>query len=468
MKITLNAGMTVENMPPALTEYVYADLTVPNPDYVKRERLDLYLGDTDEDLSLVRIFYDEDENIVYRLPRGYYGKLAYIARATGAPFDVVDKRLILPKIDISFKGELRDYQKRAFEALIRNSQGVLVAPCGSGKTAIGMALIAHWKQPALILVHTLDLLKQTREAARRWLGVEAGAIGGGKFDVRPITVGTVQTAEKHPELARQFGLVLLDEAHHAPASTFTETIQRFPAGVRYGLTATPDRDDGLGPFMTAVLGPIRHEITQDELREAGVLVIPRVEFIRTDFSYNYHDGQDWTDMITALVRDADRNDLIIRIICDLIDEGRRILALSQRVEHCEALFRAIERARPGTAALAVGTRAKERREGISRIASGDAQVLFATQLADEGLDAPILDAEVLLTPQRSKDRAVQRVGRILRSLDGKRQPILIDLVDANIPILRSQAHSRFFGAYRTLSPGVRLPDWLAYQRKTAA
>jgi superfamily II DNA or RNA helicase len=173
-------------------------------------------------------------------------------------------------------------------------------------------------------------------------------------------------------------------------------------------------------------------------------------------------------MITALVRDAKRNSLIFNVISRLLDDGRRILALSQRVEHCEMFYEAMERFRPGAAALAVGKQKKERVEGIRRITNGGAQVLFATQLADEGLDAPILDAVVLMTPQRSENRTVQRVGRVLRARDGKEQPIVIDVVDSSIGVLWNQARSRFFGAYLQLSPETRLPEWLLPQRKEVA
>jgi superfamily II DNA or RNA helicase len=328
-----------------------------------------------------------------------------------------------------------------------------------------MTLVAHWRQPALILVHSKDLLNQTIAAVRQWLGVEPGTIGGGKVDTRSVTVGMVQTLNKRSELveelAGQFGLVLLDEAHHAAASTFMGLLQHFPAKFRFGLTATPKRADGLGLFMTSVIGPIRHEITQDELEASGVLVVPRVEFVKTNFHYEYDD--DFTDMITELVRDTGRNELIYSVIRQLLDDGRRVIALSGRVEHAEEFYRIFERVMPGIAALAVGTMKKgERAESIRRITDGEARVLFATSLADEGLDAPCLDALVLMSPSRSERKTIQQAGRIMRSVDGKRQPVICDLVDSRTPILRSQAHSRFFGVYRELSPGTRLPDWLEY------
>jgi superfamily II DNA or RNA helicase len=461
MKITIGNDILVEDMPEEIAGRVYEDLTVSNPEYAKRRKLGKWLGGIEPTLTLMRRSGDHSCS----LPRGYLERLTRFAEENTARVDIVDKRLLLSEIDVSFHGSLRDYQQRAFDSMTKHNDGILVAPCGSGKTAIGIALAAYHRQPALFLVHTVDLLKQTAEAARRWLRIDAGMIGDGKLDVRPVTVGTVQTVRKHPELARLFGCVILDECHHCPASTFMDTLQTFPATFRYGLTATPTRDDGLSSFMIAMLGPVRHTIVRNELYAADVLVVPRVEFIKTAFRYPYAD--DWTDMITALVQDAGRNRIIFEVVRGLLDDGRRILALSQRVDHCVMFYEAMERFRLGAAALAVGARKKERLDGIRRITEGNAQILFATQLADEGLDAPALDAEVLLTPQRNGSRAEQRLGRILRSLDGKRQPVLIDLVDVNVPVLRSQAHSRYFGAYRQLSPGSRLPDWLEYKRRVA-
>jgi superfamily II DNA or RNA helicase len=420
MRIEISSNLFVVGMPRDVAERARHELTVPNPEYVKRERLGKWLGDTKPELTLFSYCGDG----LSILPRGYLERLMRLAGESGEAVTIADERLALPEIELTFNGELRDYQQRAFDAMTRRADGVLVAPCGAGKTALAMSLIAHCKQPALVLVHTTDLLKQTREAARRWLGVEAGIIGNGKIDIRPITVGTVQTVRKCPQLARLFGCVVLDECHHCPASTFTNTLQMFPAAFRYGLTATPRRDDGLSSFMTAALGLVRHTITREELCTADVLVVPRIEFVRTAFEYRYTD--DWATMISALTHDADRNNLLYRVICRLLDDGRRVLALSQRVGHCEAFYRAVEHYRPGAAALAVCTRKKERIEGIRRIVSGEAQVLFATQLADEGLDAPVLDALILMTPQRSDNRTIQRVGRVSRALDGKRQPIVTD------------------------------------------
>jgi superfamily II DNA or RNA helicase len=218
--------------------------------------------------------------------------------------------------------------------------------------------------------------------------------------------------------------------------------------------------------MEALIGPIRHTITNMDLRNAGVLVTPRIEWVRTDFQC---DSGDWVYLIDRLVSDEERNALIIGIIGRLLHGGRQIIALSERVAHVEALSRVINEYQPGAAVVVTGSMGKRaREEGMRRIASGEAQILFSTKLADEGLNLPDLDALILLTPSRSGGRTMQRVGRVLRSVPGKAQPVIIDIVDANIGLLASQARTRFFEAYRSLAPDCRLPEWLERQKKRAA
>jgi hypothetical protein len=182
MKIIIGDNLYIEDMPEAIAGIVRRELTRPNPEYVTRERLNKWTGDTEPTLTLARFSGD-----ICRLPRGYYGRLAHLARENATPVDIIDKRLVLPQIDLSFRGELRDYQQRALDGMTRRADGVLVAPCGSGKTAIGCAVISHWRQPSLVLVHTRQLAEQTMGAVKQWLGVSPGLIGDSTFDVRAVT-----------------------------------------------------------------------------------------------------------------------------------------------------------------------------------------------------------------------------------------------------------------------------------------
>jgi superfamily II DNA or RNA helicase len=462
INITIDSRITVSGLPEPIRDEAIKDLTLPNPEYVTKEKLGKWLGGVERVICLA-----ERDNGAFILPRGYLTRLLDRINDAGFEYHINYRRDFLPKVDIAFRGELRRYQWEALYAMAGHDCGVLVSPCGSGKTALGCALIADKKQPALILVHTRQLAEQTREAVKQWLGVDAGMIGDGTFDVRRVSVGLVQSLagskDRVDKIRDNFGLVLLDEAHHCPATTFMDVLQQFPAGYRYGLTATPQRRDGLGPFVEAVIGPIRHTITNRELREAGVLVLPSVEWVRSEFR---HDGDDWVELISKLTEDETRNRLIFNVIERLIRDGRQIIALGERVKHAECLARAINMGRPGTAEVITGSMSGKKREAaFARVKSGEARVMFSTKLADEGLDAPNLDALVLLTPSRSAGRTIQRAGRVLRSVDGKRQPVIVDIVDANVGLLRSQAKTRFFEAYRTLAPDCRLPEWLETKKR---
>jgi superfamily II DNA or RNA helicase len=457
--------MVVAGLPSDIRSRVVQDLTLPNPEFVMRKKLNLWTGNTPETVSLA-----EWNGDFLTLPLGYLDTLGERIREAGAdapPCHVSDQRLRFPAIDVRMNGKLRGYQKAAMSEMCRYKSGILVAPCGSGKTVAGVALIAYHCQPSIILVHTRQLMEQTAEAVKRWLGVEAGRIGDNVMKPSDITVGMLQTLGARPDLAdslsRKFGLILQDEVHHAPCDTAVKVIQRFPAAYRYGLTATPTRRDGLSPFMTALIGPIRHEITNEDLRNAGVLVVPRVEWVRTDFRSVTND---WTSLISELISDAYRNRLILGVVLKLLDDGRRIIALSERVAHAEYLAKAINLGQPGVAEVVTGQMGKSaREEAMRRIEGGKARILFSTKLADEGLDIPFLDAIVLLTPSRNGGRTMQRVGRVLRSVAGKRAPVIVDIVDASVGLLASQARTRFFEAYRSAAPGCGLPEWLANKRK---
>ena len=151
MKITVSNILKIEAAPAVLANAAILDLTLPNPEFVTRQRMNKWLGDTPEVLTLA-----EWNGDVLILPRGYLETLITRAREKGVPCEVIDARLCLPALGIELTKPLRSYQIEALETMKNHGSGIVVAPCGSGKTVIGMALIAHWKQPALVLVHTKE------------------------------------------------------------------------------------------------------------------------------------------------------------------------------------------------------------------------------------------------------------------------------------------------------------------------
>jgi len=308
-------------------------------------------------------------------------------------------------------------------------------------TVMGLGAIARLRTPALILVHTIDLADQWMGELRRLLGIEPGLVGGGKENIAPVTVALVQTLvrwewAKIDAFLEQFGLLIADECHHLPASTFRTIIDRAPARYRLGLTATPEREDGLGPMLDLYFGPPLVTVTHEELRAAGVLSQATVRVVETDFDYPYDDIDDYAPMLTALAHDPARNALLVRTIAREAHAGHTCLVLSGRVEHCMILRAALEGGGVRAEVLTSGVKRKVRKALLDGARSGEIRVLIATSLADEGLDVPRLSRAFLTFPARAKGRAIQRLGRLMRLHDAKTGAVLFDFVDSQIPILK--------------------------------
>jgi superfamily II DNA or RNA helicase len=342
---------------------------------------------------------------------------------------------------------LRSYQREAVAAMQRRVQGTILSPCGSGKTQMGVAAIATIQQPALILVHTHDLAEQWRERIAMVIGQTTGIIAGGESRLEPITVATVQTLSRMEpaaleELGQRFGCVVLDECHHLPCNTFRYVIAHLPGKYRFGLTATPEREDGLTPLLELCIGPRLFEIDQDRLVELGYLERPEVRFLESRFSFDYDGPEDHHELMAALVEDEERNQLILdRVLADA-RAGHTVLILTGRVNHCEHLAARIADAGVKAGFLTGSVGKSERRALLEDFREGALPVLVASTVADEGLDVPRLDRIVLAYPGRAKGRLTQRLGRLMRPHPGKAAPVLYDIVDPQVPPLARQWRER--------------------------
>ncbi len=358
---------------------------------------------------------------------------------------LVDRRLTLPPVGFKFVGNLREYQKPAVAAAIENEHGVIVAPCGAGKTTIALGIIAQADQPALVLVNSLDLLEQWTDRVQTHLGIACARCAGGRFDIGPITVATVQSAREPARLAalrERFGLVLLDECHHAPALTFSSVMSAFPARFRLGVTATPSRADGLEALLGHYIGPIIHSVATSDLVDSGHLVRPRYVPQTTPFSFAYGGPADWQPLLEALVTAPERNGFIVDSIARECVGGVVGLALTGRVSHAEIL-RDLLVARGLRVALMTSDATKSQRSAaLAQACNGSIDVIVATQLADEGLDIPRLARLFLCFPSKSATQLLQRIGRIMRPHADKAVPEVIDFVDSRVGVLSNQAKKR--------------------------
>ncbi len=273
------------------------------------------------------------------------------------------------------------------------------------------------------------------------LGIDAGLVGDGQHRPAAVTVAVIQALVRWDEARLDeflsgFGLLILDEAHHVAASTFHAVVDRCPARYRLGLTATPERSDGLTALLDLFLGAPLAVVSHDQLVEAGVLTIPEVRAVETEFFYPYVSAEDYMPMLAAVAQDEPRNAMIVDSVVAEAQAGHTCLVLSGRVEHCHTLVAAVREAGVTADVLTGAVKRERRKELLDDARAGRLSVLVATSIADEGLDLPRLSRVFLAFPSRAKGRTVQRLGRLMRPHPDKQDAVLFDFVDRKVPILR--------------------------------
>jgi superfamily II DNA or RNA helicase/Holliday junction resolvasome RuvABC endonuclease subunit len=377
---------------------------------------------------------------------------------------VADQRKTHATAIPAFRHSLRPYQEAAKSTMVQRQQGVVVIPAGGGKTITALAALAEIQQKTLILVHTLDLLEQWKDEIEEQFGFLPGVVPLTKQDLEtPILLATVQSLVRLDEAALSlaltpFGCLILDEGHHCPASTFDRVVNACPAKWRLALTATPEREDGLTQKLFHTFGPCLHETHQADMLQGGYLVPAVVHEIHTAFEFPYRGAGDWQALTDALAKDEERRRLVLDTLEALYqDEERVILVLSGRVEdHLVPLFDAAK-ARGLVGELLAGKIKKDTRRLIRHaVRSGHVRILFASTVADEGLNIPELNTLLLTFPAKAEGRVEQRVGRVMRAAPGKTKGEVYDFIDSSVtnvendskPLLRQYAGRR--GAYRKL------------------
>lgn len=433
-----NALLICQHSSPAgLGQALRARFTYANPLWERNRQLKLSNYKTPRYIKLV----DQDsEN--YILPRGLISKLAIttlIDETVTCPVDLPDPTFTL-----------KPYQVPAVEKITRRYQGVLSAPPGSGKTVAAIAALLQRKQRTLIMVHTRDLAVQWIQRLDEFAGIPAGLIDGTTYDERDITVALVQTLRdiEDPEFYQRWGMIIVDECHHIPARTIYELVNKFPGRFRLGLSATPDRIDGLSFMLNACMGPILYEVPKEELFEAGMLVKPSIVAVRTGTNGRY---ENYTEMITALCENVGRNALIIALVEDEAS-WHTTLVLTERIAHAEYLTNLFRELSPTItcACLTSRTPQKERDSILESMRSGKLTLTFATKVAEEGLDIERLARVFLTMPIRSKNKVQQMIGRSMRLHPEKTDAKIFDFID-DIGLAKSQWYSRkseVYGGFR--------------------
>jgi superfamily II DNA or RNA helicase len=209
--MTVNGQCHLADISQDLLRIFKDKLTIDNPKYHAAKKYGRWIG---RNFQQKLIFYEINGNTI-SFPRGYAAQAVNLCKKhMGQGPRIIDRRRCLPEVDFNFQGELRSYQDEAVSDILQKHFGVLVAGTGSGKTVMALAVLARRRQPTLILLHSKELMYQWQERIDQFLGIKAGLIGDGKFDIQPVSVAIVNTARKRlPELKDHFGHLIVDECH---------------------------------------------------------------------------------------------------------------------------------------------------------------------------------------------------------------------------------------------------------------
>ena len=446
MIITITNRLRLAAVPPALRQMLIEKLEFPNPKWLENERMGRWNRGTPPRLK----FYGKAGSDGLWIPRGCLRQLILECRRTGVDYCIEDRRRRLPPVDFDFHGLLRPFQQAAVAQMLARDFGTLNAPTGSGKTVMALAMVARRRQPALIVVHTKELAAQWVERIETFLGIPpdaCGLIAGGRSRIgERVTVALVQSLYKcAEEAAARTGFVVVDECHRCPSRTFTEAVASFDARYLLGLSATPWRRDNLSRLIFWHLGDVHHEVDKAGLVAAGD-VLPAEVIVRATRFRPYHDPvSEYSQMLSELTADTERNLLIAQDVADEAAAGTGIsLVLSDRRAHCENLQTLLRLRFKVDAELMTGDMPiQDRQAVVGRLNAGAARVVIATgQLVGEGFDCRGLSTLFLATPVRFSGRVLQYLGRVLRPAPGKEKARVFDYVDAEVETLVKAAKAR--------------------------
>lgn len=396
----------------------------------------------DKRLEILRLYTHESRskevvpNFVYKDGVAYLplnmSKLRLVADILGETLD--DQRSpglpIRQPFTLNPAFTFRPHQEVPASKLLSHIQeqryGVLRAPCSCGKTVVMTWTAGHLNKKTLVLVDQGNLAGQWQEAYKLVWNHDAHILGNEKDLSNDVVIATFQFLHRHPELVREmrdmFGVCLLDEFHISGAKTYRNVLFRLNNMYRIGTSATVMRKGFSSEILTDLVSDVSVQMVDDKA------LVPEIKFINTEVSFSSDNPNDFTKTLGALAENDQRNSLIVSLIKEQVDAGRKVLLVGSRIACLKYLHDILSKFCSATLYTGSTNLAQDRalRDGVAK---GEIDVILTDKKAEKGLDLPLLDTVVIAKPMNNEATITQIVGRVLRPAAGKPSPVVYDLVD---------------------------------------
>lgn len=455
LHLVLSNGVYVDtlNLMPRIQNQIRSLAAFDNPEYYKNKRLGY-----SNYYNFSAVYLGKDIDGYIRVPRGLRERISEECAKAGIQVEISDQREIGRPIRVSFNGNLRLQQELAAEQLLRHSDGVLEAATAFGKTVVCSYLIAERKVSTLILLQSKVLLNQWVEELNKFLDIREeppeyetktgrkkkrdnviGILHGAKHTLTGVVdvamVGSMYSKGKFQNLKHSYGMVIMDECHHAASHTYMEVLQKINAKYVYGVSATPKRGDHLDKIIYMMLGPLRHRFTAlDRTEEQGIghYVVPRyTRVVDTVDSKN-----DINKAYSLISTSKMRNEMIVNDVRKSLSQNQTPVILTRYKEHAKTLHDMLKDKADHVFLLYGDNSDKENAEiqiRLKQVPRTESLILIATgQKIGEGFDFPRLDVLILAAPVSFGGRLEQYIGRLNRDYKGKEAVYVYDYIDAHM------------------------------------
>lgn len=403
------------------------------------------------------------------LPRGCMDELAILLGSLKIKVKITDERYAGTRLDVHFQGDLRGEQQQAADSLLQHETGVLAASTAFGKTVVAAYLIAQRQVNTLVVVHRRQLLDQWVQALSQFLGIspkDIGQFGGGKHKLNGhLDVAMVQSLSQKGvvnDLVGNYGYLVVDECHHISAVSFEQVVRQSKAKYLTGLSATVTRKDGHQPIIFMQCGPVRYKVAdrdQADKRPFDHKVIIRPTSFQLPNHLQNIAAQSIQEVYSSLEKDAERNQMIVDDVVAAVQANRFPMLLTERREHLETLTELLAKRVAHVFMMKGGMGKKQRQELKDRIADlplDQSRVILATgRYLGEGFDDERLDTLFLALPISWRGTLTQYAGRLHRLNAAKKEVIIYDYVDFEVPVL-ARMYGKRRASYKALGYEIEL------------